>query len=135
MEEGLIRWHLTDAVAEERRQLDAWYGGSAAEEIRVTFMGQPPLPRPGQMGTSVTSSLATEEIHLRFRPGSIANYLAAKVPLNQINDIFITHLHWTISPQFPMRCVRAWAAADETTGLPGHRDGRPGTVSSTWSTA
>jgi ribonuclease Z len=64
-------------------------------EIRVTFMGSSPIPRPGQMGTSVYVELGNgNNFIFDMGPGSVANYLAAGVPLNQINDIFITHLHW-----------------------------------------
>ena len=53
------------------------------------------MPRPGQMGTSVYVELGNGRSFIfDMGPGSIANYLAAGVPLNQINDIFITHLHW-----------------------------------------
>jgi hypothetical protein len=65
------------------------------DEIRVTFMGSSPLPRPGQMGTSVYVELGNgDRFIFDMGPGSIANYLAARIPLNQINDVFITHLHW-----------------------------------------
>jgi len=65
------------------------------DEIRVTFMGTSPLPRPGQMGTSVYVELGNgKNFIFDMGPGSIANYMAAGVPLNRINDIFLTHLHW-----------------------------------------
>lgn len=65
------------------------------EEIRVTFMGSSPLPRPGQMGTSVYVELGNgDNFIFDMGPGSIANYLAAGVPLNRMNNIFLTHLHW-----------------------------------------
>ena len=65
------------------------------DEVRVTFMGSSPIPRPGQMGTSVYVELGNgDDFIFDMGPGSIANYLAAGIPLNQINDIFITHLHW-----------------------------------------
>jgi ribonuclease BN (tRNA processing enzyme) len=65
------------------------------EEIRVTFMGSSPMPRPGQLGTSVYVELGNGESFIfDMGPGSIANYLAAGVPLNRLNDIFLTHLHW-----------------------------------------
>lgn len=65
------------------------------DEIRVTFMGSSPLPRPGQMGTSVYVELGNGKSFIfDMGPGAIANYLASGVPLNRINDIFITHLHW-----------------------------------------
>lgn len=75
-----------------------WFPGTEKvqpEEIRVTFMGSSPIPRPGQMGTSVYVELGNgKNFIFDMGPGSIANYLAAGIPLNQINDIFITHLHW-----------------------------------------
>jgi ribonuclease Z len=75
-----------------------WFPGKEKvqkEEIRVTFMGSSPIPRPGQMGTSVYVELGNGKSFIfDMGPGSIANYLAAGVPFNQINDIFVTHLHW-----------------------------------------
>ena len=65
------------------------------DEIRVTFMGSSPLPRPGQMGTSVYVELGNgDNFIFDMGPGSIANYLAAGVSLNRLNNIFLTHLHW-----------------------------------------
>ena len=60
------------------------------DEIRVTFMGSSPLPRPGQMGTSVYVELGNGDSFIfDMGPGSIANYLAAGVPLNRLNNIFL----------------------------------------------
>ena len=80
------------------------------EEVRVTFMGSSPLPRPGQMGTSIYVELGNgDRFIFDFGPGSIANYLASRVPLNQINDIFITHLHWDHFASVPYAFVfGAW---------------------------
>ena len=75
-----------------------WTPGSEEvqpSEIRVTFMGSSPVPRPGQMGTSVYVELGNgKNFIFDMGPGAIANYLSAGIPFNQINDIFITHLHW-----------------------------------------
>ena len=38
------------------------------DEIRVTFMGSSPLPRPGQMGTSVYVELGNELIAVDAEP-------------------------------------------------------------------
>ena len=68
------------------------------------------------------SSLATAtEFIFDFGPGSIANYLAARVPLNQINDIFITHLHWDHFASVPYGFVfGAWGGRwDETYRITG----------------
>jgi len=75
-----------------------WTPGSELvqeNEIRVTFMGSSPVPRPGQMGTSVYIELGNgDNFIFDMGPGSVANYLSAGIPFNQLNDIFITHLHW-----------------------------------------
>jgi ribonuclease BN (tRNA processing enzyme) len=64
-------------------------------EIRVTFMGSSPVPRPGQMGTSVYIELGNGDSFIfDMGPGSVANYLSAGIPFNQLNEIFVTHLHW-----------------------------------------
>jgi ribonuclease Z len=80
-------------------------------EIRVTFMGSSPIPRPGQMGTSVYMELGNGKTFIfDMGPGSIANYLAAGVPFNQLNDIFITHLHWDHVASVPYTFVfGGWA--------------------------
>ena len=90
-----------------------WYPGTEEvqpQEIRVTFMGSSPLPRPGQMGTSIYVELGNgKRFIFDFGPGSIANYLGSRVPLNQINDIFITHLHWDHFASVPYAYVfGAW---------------------------
>jgi len=81
------------------------------EEIRVTFMGSSPIPRPGQMGTSVYVELGNEDSFIfDMGPGSVANYLASGIPLNQLNDIFITHLHWDHVASVPYAFMfGAWA--------------------------
>jgi ribonuclease BN (tRNA processing enzyme) len=90
-----------------------WFPGTEEvqpDEIRVTFMGSSPLPRPGQMGTSIYIELGNgKHFIFDFGPGSIANYLASRIPLNQINDIFITHLHWDHFASVPYAFVfGAW---------------------------
>ena len=81
------------------------------DEIRVTFMGSSPLPRPGQMGTSVYVELGNgDNFIFDMGPGSIANYLAAGVPLNRLNNIFLTHLHWDHVAMVPyVYMFGAWA--------------------------
>ncbi len=91
-----------------------WFPGKEdvqPEEIRVTFMGSSPLPRPGQMGTSVYVELGNgKNFIFDMGPGSIANYLGAGVPFNQLNDIFITHLHWDHVASVPYTYVfGGWA--------------------------
>jgi len=74
-----------------------WFPGSEEiqpDEIRVTFMGSAPMIRPGQMNTSVFVQLGNgENFVFDLGEGSVANYVAARVALNQIKKVFITHLH------------------------------------------
>ncbi len=78
-----------------------WYPNSETvqpNEMRVTFMGSSPLPRPGQMGTALYVGLGNgDRFVFDMGPAAITNYLAAGIPLNQINNIFITHLHYDTS--------------------------------------
>ena len=98
------------------------------EEIRITFMGSSPLPRPGQMGTSVYVELGNgRNFIFDMGPGSIANYLAAGVPLNRMNDIFLTHLHWDHVASVPyLYMFGAWAGRwHETFRVTGPSGGKP----------
>ena len=63
------------------------------------------------MGTSVYVELGNgHNFIFDMGPGSIANYLAAGVPLNRMNDIFLTHLHWDHVDSVPyLYMFGAWA--------------------------
>lgn len=64
------------------------------DEMRITFMGTSPLIRPGQMNTSIYVELGNgDNFVFDIGEGSVANYVAASVALNQLDKIFITHLH------------------------------------------
>ena len=64
------------------------------DEMRVTFMGTAPMIRPGQMNTSIFVELGNGDSFIfDIGEGSVANYLASGVPINKMNNIFITHLH------------------------------------------
>ncbi|MEA1890553.1 MAG: guanitoxin biosynthesis MBL fold metallo-hydrolase GntH [Pseudomonadota bacterium] len=63
-------------------------------EMRITFMGTSPMIRPAQMNTSIYVELGNgSNFIFDFGEGSIANYVAAGVALNEMDTIFITHLH------------------------------------------
>jgi ribonuclease BN (tRNA processing enzyme) len=63
-------------------------------EMRVIFMGTSPSIRPGQMNTSILVQLGNgENFVFDLGEGSISNYVAAGIALNQIDKVFITHLH------------------------------------------
>ena len=63
-----------------------WFPGTEEvqdDEIRVTFMGTAPMIRPGQMNTSVFVELGNGESFIfDIGEGSVANYIAAGIPLN-----------------------------------------------------
>lgn len=74
-----------------------WFPGTEdvqPNEMRISFMGTSPTIRPGQMNTSIFVELGNgDNFVFDIGEGSVANYVAARVALNQINNIFITHLH------------------------------------------
>ncbi len=64
------------------------------DEMRVTFMGTSPMIRPGQANTSIYVELGNgSNFVFDLGEGSIANYVAAGVAMNELDHIFITHLH------------------------------------------
>lgn len=63
-------------------------------EMRIIFMGSAPFIRPGQMNTSIFVQLGNgENFIFDIGEGSPANYIAAGFALNELKDVFITHLH------------------------------------------
>lgn len=74
-----------------------WFPGTEEvqpNEMRVTFMGTAPMIRPGQMNTSIFVELGNgDSFVFDLGEGSVANYVASRVSLNQIKHVFITHLH------------------------------------------
>lgn len=74
-----------------------WFPGTEdiqPNEMRVTFMGTSPMIRPGQMNTSIYVELGNgDNFVFDLGEGSIANYVASRVALNQIHNVFLTHLH------------------------------------------
>jgi ribonuclease Z len=74
-----------------------WFPGTEEvqpDEMRVTFMGTAPNIRPGQMNTSIYVELGNgDNFVFDMGEGAVANYVAARVALNQIKQVFITHLH------------------------------------------
>ena len=74
-----------------------WFPGTEEvqpQEMRVTFMGTAPINRPGQMNTSIFVELGNgDNFVFDMGEGAVSNYVAARVALNQIKHVFITHLH------------------------------------------
>jgi ribonuclease Z len=74
-----------------------WFPGTEEvqpNEMRITFMGTAPMIRPGQMNTSIYVELGNgDKFVFDIGEGSVANYVAGRVALNELKNIFITHLH------------------------------------------
>ncbi len=65
------------------------------DEMRIIFMGsQPWPPRLTQAGTCMMVELGNgKRFFFDFGPGCLRNIIANQVPVPEINDIFLTHLH------------------------------------------
>lgn len=91
-----------------------WFPGTEEvqpDEMRITFMGTAPMIRPGQMNTSILVELGNgEKFIFDIGEGSISNYLAAGLSLNELNNVFLTHLHVDHFGSLPYLYVfGAWA--------------------------
>jgi ribonuclease Z len=73
-----------------------WFPGTEEvqpNEMRVTFMGTAPNIRPGQMNTSIYVELGNgDNFVFDMGEGAVANFVAARVALNQLKTVFITPL-------------------------------------------
>lgn len=65
------------------------------DEMRIIFMGSNPWPpRLTQASTCIMVELGNgKRFFFDFGPGCLRNIIANQVPVPEINDIFITHLH------------------------------------------
>jgi ribonuclease Z len=65
------------------------------DEMRIIFMGsQPWPPRMSQAGTCIMVELGNgKRFFFDFGPGCLRNIIANQVPVPEITDIFLTHLH------------------------------------------
>lgn len=65
------------------------------DEMRIIFMGSNPWPpRMTQAGTCIMVELGNgKRFFFDFGPGCLRNIIANQVPIPEINDIFLTHLH------------------------------------------
>ena len=81
------------------------------DEMRIIFMGTSPSIRPGQMNTSILVQLGNgENFVFDLGEGSIANYVASGIALNEIDKVFITHLHVDHFGSLPyLWMFRTWA--------------------------
>jgi len=66
-----------------------------ADEMRISFVGSSPVPPTrAQAGTAIMVELGNgKRFFFDLGPGCLRNIVALQVPLQMVNDIFITHLH------------------------------------------
>ena len=66
-----------------------------SDEMRIIFMGsQPWPPRLAQAGTCIMVELGNgKRLFFDFGSGCLRNIIGNQVPVPEINDIFLTHLH------------------------------------------
>ena len=66
-----------------------------SDEMRISFVGSTPVPPTrAQAGTSIMVELGNDtRFFFDLGPGCLRNIVALQVPLQMVNDIFITHLH------------------------------------------
>ena len=65
------------------------------DEMRITFLGSNPFPpRLSQAGTCIMVELGNgSRLFFDFGPGCMRNIIGMQVPIPEVNDIFLTHLH------------------------------------------
>ena len=83
------------------------------DEMRITFVGSCPFPpRRNQAATCIMVELGNgKRFFFDFGPGCLRNILAMQVPLQMVNDIFLTHLHVDHYGELPYLFAFApWAA-------------------------
>ena len=65
------------------------------DEMRISFVGSCPFPpRRSQAGTCIMVELGNgDRFFFDFGPGCLKNIVAMQVPIQLVQDIFLTHLH------------------------------------------
>lgn len=66
-----------------------------ADEMRISFIGSTPIPPTRtQAGTAIMVELGSgKRFFFDLGPGCLRNIVAMQIPLQMVNDIYITHLH------------------------------------------
>ena len=88
-----------------------WFPGTEEvqpDEMRVTFMGTAPNIRPGQMNTSIYVELGNgDNFVFDMGEGAVANYVAARVALNQLKTILLPTCTWITLARYPISTCSA----------------------------
>lgn len=83
-----------------------------SDEMRISFVGSSPVPPTrAQAATSIMVELGNgKRFFFDLGPGCLRNIVALQVPLQMVNDIFITHLHLDHYGELPyVYGFSAWA--------------------------
>lgn len=82
-----------------------------ANEMRISFIGSTPVPPTlTQAGTAIMVELGNgKRFFFDLGPGCLRNIVALQVPLQMVNDVFITHLHVDHFAELPyIYCFAPW---------------------------
>ena len=82
-----------------------------SDEMRISFLGSTPVPPTrAQAGTCIMVELGNgKRFFFDLGPGCMRNIVAMQVPLQMVNDIFITHLHVDHYAELPyVYCFAPW---------------------------
>jgi ribonuclease Z len=82
------------------------------DEMRISYVGSCPFPpRRSQAGTAIMVELGNgDRFFFDFGPGCMRNIISLGVPVQEINDIFISHLHVDHYHDLSyLRPFRAWS--------------------------
>ena len=83
------------------------------DEMRISFVGSTPIPPTrSQAGTCIMVELGNgKRFFFDFGSGCLRNIVALQVPMQMINDIFLTHLHVDHYAELPyVYCFAPWMA-------------------------
>ena len=77
--------------------------------MRISFVGSTPIPPTrSQAGTCIMVELGNgKRFFFDFGSGCLRNLVALQIPMQMINDIFLTHLH--VDHYAELRYVYAFA--------------------------
>ncbi|NCF65134.1 MAG: MBL fold metallo-hydrolase [Chloroflexi bacterium] len=82
------------------------------DEMRISYVGSCPFPpRRNQAGTAIMVELGNgDRFFFDFGPGCLRNIISLGVPVQEVNDIFLSHLHVDHYHDISyLRPFRAWA--------------------------
>jgi ribonuclease Z len=82
-----------------------------ADEMRISFIGSTPVPPTrSQAGTCIMVELGNgKRFFFDFGNGAVKNLVAMQVPIQAVNDIFLTHLHVDHYSDLPyLYCFAPW---------------------------